>query len=232
MNDRPDGAALRRDVAAAALVVAGLLGLLSNVLLPDLSGDHAARLSALHDAGATAVVSAVAFLLMQLPLMVSLLGLGHLLRPHAPRTSTAAVLVGGLGAFGHTVLGGLSMVYVLMARSGSPATRSTYVGLYAKIESSPVMLFSVIGLAGTVIGMVLLIVALFRSHAVAVWVPGLLVAFVVLEFAGSAISPRTSDLSALCLLVAFATLARQVHRMPVSAWQSPSRAPERVPQPV
>ena len=121
-----------------------------------------------------------------------MLGLGHLLRRQAPRLSTTGVLLGCLGAFGHTVFGGLSMVYLLMA-DRRDATAAEYAALYARIESSPVMLFALLGLAGTVLGLLLLAVALFRTGVVPRWVPGLLVAFLVLEFAGSAVSAYASE---------------------------------------
>jgi hypothetical protein len=219
-NQPADGADFRRDVVAAGLVLSAVLALVSVALQPDLPSDHAARLAALHAAGAKAAISATAFLLQQLPFAVAVLGLGHLLRRRTPRLSTTGVVLGVLGAFGHTVFGGISMVYLLMA--GDPSRRSTYAVLYQKLESSPVMLFSLIGLAGTVFGLLVLAVALWRSGLVPRWVPGLIVAFVVLEFAGAGVSRYASDLAGACALIAFTALALHVRRMPIAAWQSPS----------
>jgi hypothetical protein len=219
MTDQPrDGAGFRRDVASAALLVTALLGLLSVALQPDFPSDHAARLAALDAAGARGAVSAVAFLISQLPFTVAVLGLGHLLRRQAPRLSTTGVVLGVVGAFGHTVFGGLSMAYVLMA--GDTSRRAAYAALYAHIENSPVMLFSLMGLAGTVVGLLLLAVALLRTGVVARWVPALLVAFVVLEFAGSGLSSYASDVAGACYLIAFAALAVRLHQMPVESWRS------------
>ena len=92
-----DSARTRRDLAAAALVLTSLLGLVSVALQPDFPAGHAARLAAIDHAGTTAVVSAVAFLLQQLPFIVAMLGLGHLLRSSAPRLSTTGVLLGCVG---------------------------------------------------------------------------------------------------------------------------------------
>jgi hypothetical protein len=179
MNPHPhDGARLRRDLAAAALVTTGLLGLLSVALQPDFPAGHAARLAALDAAGPRGAVSAVAFLLQQLPFIVAVLGIGHLLRSEAPRLSSAGVVLGGLGAFGHVVFGGLSMGYLLM--STDEARRPAYAALYSRIESSPVMIFAVLGLAGTVLGLLLLAVAMFRTGLVARWIPSLLLAYLVL----------------------------------------------------
>jgi hypothetical protein len=222
--DLNDGARLRRDLAAAALVTTSLLALLSVALQPDFPTEHAARLAALDAAGPRGVVSAVAFLLQQLPFTVAVLGLGHLMRRQAPRLSSLGVLLGALGAFGHTVFGGLSMVYLLM--STDVAHRREYAALYARIEASPVMIFAVLGLAGTVLGVLLLAVAMFRTGVVARWVPGLLVAFLVLEFAGSGISTYTSSVAGACFVISFCALAARVHRMPVAAWRSTAAAEE------
>ncbi len=230
MTDRPhDGASFRRDIAATALVVSALLGLLSVALQPDFPADHARRLAALDAAGAGAAVSAVAFLLQQLPFAVAVLGLGHLLRQRAPRLSTTGVVLGVLGAFGHTVFGGLSMAYLLMA--GDPSRRTAYAALYERIESSPVMLFAIAGLAGTVLGLLLLTIALFRTALVPRWVPSLLVAFLVLEFAGSAVSAYASEVAGACALIAFTALALRIHRMPVAAWRAVTRPGSRLPSP-
>jgi hypothetical protein len=53
-------------------------------------------------------------------------------------------------------------------------------------------------------------------------VPGLVVAFVVLEFAGAGISRYASDVAGACALIAFTALAVQVRRMPAAAWRSRS----------
>ena len=217
-----DGARFRRDIAAASLVVTALLGLLSVALQPDFPSDHAARLAALDAAGAGGAVSAVAFLVSQLPFAVAVLGLGHLLRRRAPRLSTTGVVLGVLGAFGHTVFGGLSMVYVLMA--GDASRRAAYAALYAHVDNSPVMIFSAMGLLGTVLGLLLLAVAMFRSGVVARWVPALLVAFLVLEFAGSGVSAYASDVAGACYVIAFCALAVRLRRMPVGSWSSAGEA--------
>ena len=82
------------------------------------------------------------------------------------------------------------------------------------------MLFSLMGLAGTVSGCSCSPIAMFRTAVVARWVPVLLVAFLVLEFAGSGLSSYASDVAGACYLIAFAALAVRLRRMPVEAWRS------------
>ena len=48
-----------------------------------------------------------------------------------------------LGAFGHTVFGGMSLVYLVMARD--TAHRATYAGLLDDVQNTPVMLFAMVG---------------------------------------------------------------------------------------
>jgi hypothetical protein len=86
------------------------------------------------------------------------------------------------------------------------------------------MLFSLMGLAGTVIGLLLLAIAMFRTAVVPRWVPALLVAFLILEFAGSSLSSYASDVAGACYLIAFAALAVRLRRMPVEAWRSVGEA--------
>jgi hypothetical protein len=112
------------------------------------------------------------------------------------------------------------MVYLVMA--GDPSRRTTYAALYQHLDTSPVMLFSLIGLTGTVFGLLVLSTALWRSGISPRWVPGLVVAFVVLEFAGAGISRYASDVAGACALIAFTALAVQVRRMPAAAWRSRS----------
>ncbi len=102
MNDA--GSTFRRDCAAAALVAAPLLIAVSSALAPSFDGDEATRLAAM--SGVTPTISALTFLLAQLPLMVAFLGIGHLLRAASVRLSLWGTCLGVGGAFAHTVFGG------------------------------------------------------------------------------------------------------------------------------
>ena len=104
----------RRLAAVLSLLVAPVLGLLFSVLSPPFPDDPAVRLAGFAD-GPLPTVSAVAFLLMQLPMLVVFLALGRLLLPAAPRLSAWGTALGVVGCFGHIVFGGLSMTYLVMA---------------------------------------------------------------------------------------------------------------------
>ena len=74
---------LPRSVAVSALVAAPVLTAVSVLLQPDLGGTSADRLAALAD-GPLPAVSAVAFLVSQLPVAVAVVAIGALLRGPVP----------------------------------------------------------------------------------------------------------------------------------------------------
>ena len=213
----------RRNIAAAGLAVTAVLSAVSVVLQPTFVDGYAARLAAIDEAGPRAAVSAVAFVLGQLPLLVGVLGVAHLLRGRAPRLSTVAATLCGLGAFGHSVFGGISLVYVVAA--GDEADRTAYASLVRQVEESPVMVFAALGLLGTVLGLLLLGVSLWRSQLVARWIPVALWVFLVVEFAGSGLSSYASFVSGVLFVVVAGALAAWVARTPVSEWTVTSVEP-------
>ncbi|MDR7364220.1 hypothetical protein [Nocardioides marmoribigeumensis] len=199
----------RRDVAATSLVVTAVLSAVSTATAPEFPSGYTDRLAAIDQAGALSWVSALTFTLAQLPFLVAVLGVGHLLRDEASRLSVVGVCLASVGAFGHAVFGGVSLVSVVMAQDA--ATRSTSAALLADVEGSPVMLFAAMGLLGTVFGLLVLAAALWRTQVAPRWVPVLVAAFLVVEFVGGNLASWAPQLSAVLYLVAFGALARTVH---------------------
>lgn len=197
----------RRFAAIASLLVAPVLGGLFVVLSPPFPDDAAQRLAGFA-AGVTPAVSAVAFLAMQLPMLVVFLAIGRLLLPGSPRLSAWGTALGVLGCFGHTVFGGLSMAYLVMAHDED--NREAYATLLTDIESSPVMVLAASGFLGTVLGQLLQSIGLFRSRIGPVWVGPAIWLFLLLEFFVSSITPWASYLAVLLLGAALWALAREV----------------------
>jgi hypothetical protein len=195
--------------ARSSLVLGPVLAGISVLFQPDLGGTPRDQLAALGDSP-LAALSAVAFLVSQLPILVAVLAIGRLLLPRAPRLSAWGTALGVLGCFGHTVFGGTSLVYLTMAHDEQH--RQVYADLMTRIQSSPVMLFSVAGLVGTVVGLLLLGIGLFRTRTGPVWVGPAIWAFLVVEFVGSSISASASYASVLLLGAAFFALAAEVGR--------------------
>ena len=207
--------------ARAALVLAPVLAAVSVVLQPDMNGDSTHQLSVL---GTTpAAVSAAAFLVSQLPMLVAILAIGRLLVPAAPRLSSWGTGLGVLGCFGHIAFGGLSLSLVMMARDAQH--RQVYAGLLDSIFNSPIMLVSVAGLAGTVLGLLVLGIGIFRTRTGPVWVGPAIWAFLVVEFVGSNLSSYSSYLSVLLLGAAFWALVPTLTPRPVGRPEVDSRVP-------
>lgn len=207
--------------ARSSLVLGPVLAGISVLLQPDLSGTPRDQLAALGDSP-LAAVSAAAFLVSQLPILVAVLAIGRLLLPAAPRLSAWGTALAVLGCFGHTVFGGTSLVYVAMAHDEQH--RGVYADLMTRIQSSPIMLFSVAGLVGTVVGLLLLGIGLFRTRTGPAWVGPAIWAFLVVEFVGSSISSYASYASVLLLAAAFFALAAELGE--------PSGAPTAVSEPL
>ena len=94
--------------------------------------------------------------------------------------------------------------------AGDGSHRDVHVDVLADLERSPIMAFAVIGLLGTVLGLLLLSVALWRGRLGPRWVPVLLGAFLVVEFAGGAVTEWSFQVAAVLYLVAFGGLAHAV----------------------
>lgn len=197
----------RRLAAVLSLLAVPVLGLVNVAFSPAFPDDPAERLAGFAD-GPLPAVSAVAFLLMQLPMLVAFLAIGRLLLPGAPRLSGWGTALGVVGCFGHVVFGGLSLCYLVMAHD--EAHRAAFAGLLADIESSPAMLFSAAGLVGTVLGTLLLSIGLFRTRTGPTWVGPAMWGFLLVEFLGSNLSNSASYLAVLLLGAAFWALAAEV----------------------
>ena len=202
----PPGGAITLRTSALALVTSAVMLAASAVTQPQLTGGAAEKLAAISSAGAQADLSAVLFAVAQLPFLFGVVGVGALLRPVAPRFASIGTGLAVAGAFGHALFGGVSLTYLVMARE--PAGQVAYARLVTDIESSPVMLVSVVGLAGTVLGMLLLSIGLFRTKVTPRWIGPALWAFLVVEFVGGALSAYASYVSSVLLVVAFVGLAR------------------------
>jgi hypothetical protein len=210
-------ATFRRDVAAIGLVTNALLMTISVMVAPEFPSGFEERLAAIDAAGTQGKISAVTFALAQLPLLAGVLGIGHLLRGRAPTLSNLGTSLAVIGAFGHSVFGGLSMAYLAMA--ADQQNRATHAALMQTIESGPAVAFMAIGLLGTVFGILLLAIGLWRAKVAPRWAAPVLGAFLVVGFAGSAVSDRAEQWSVIFYLAAFTALAVTIWRSPKESWR-------------
>lgn len=215
---------LIRTTVAASLVVGPALMIVSVLLMPDFSGGHAERLEAIAGAPGRATVSAFAFTLFQLFLAVGVLGVAHLLRTRVPRLATLAGVLVLLGAFGHAVYGGVNLVMLSMARD--LAAVDAHAAVLARAEGGLAVPVMAAGLLGTVIGFVLLGIALWRGNLGPRWVGPAMILWVPVEFAGSALSEWAFYGSGLLFAVVFGALAVAVWRSSTAHWQTAVEAAE------
>ncbi len=198
-----------RRLFAACLVVAAVGSVAWVALEPPFPEGYDARLAAIDEAGAGAAVSAFLFTATQLPWLVAVVGVAWLAHRGSSRFASVGGTLAVLGAFGHAVFGGAMIVTVLMARD--VADRTVMADLLETIELTGLLVpFMAAGLLGTVLGTLLLGVALWRSRVVPRWVPVVLWGFLAVEFVGSNLSDQATYLSSLCLLLAFGALAHRL----------------------
>jgi len=219
----------RRLAAVLSLTIAPVLALLFTALSPPFPDDPAERLAGFAD-GPLPAVSAVAFLVMQLPMLVAFLAVGRLLLPAAPRLSAWGTALGVVGCFGHVVFGGLSMAYLVMAHD--EANRAAHAALFTEIESSPVMALAAAGFVGTVLGQLLQSVGLFRTRTGPVWVGPAIWGFLVLEFFLSGVTEWASYLGVLLLAAAYWALALRIRSSAAAAGDALAPDAGRVPEAV
>ncbi|GAA4431927.1 hypothetical protein GCM10023169_37040 [Georgenia halophila] len=196
-----------RILTAVALVATALLSLLWTLLEPPLPAEG--LLTALADGGTSVAASGLLFAFAQLLFAVGMVGLGCWLRSASPRLAATGASFGVLGAFGHTLWAGVMLVQIVMAADA--ANHDVHAALVADLEASLLFLpFSMLGLAGTVLGVLLLSIALWRSRRAPRWAAPALWAFLLVEFVGTSLSDWATYVSGVLYLAAFAALAARI----------------------
>ena len=212
-----DPAVFRRTAGAVGLVGAVITSALWTLLEPAFPADYVDRLAAIEAGGTSTVISAVAFPVSQVFMLAAVLAVAHLLRHRSPVMSNLGAAMSVIGVLGHAVIAGSMLMTVTMASDQD--SRETYAALIEDFESSPFMVFAAAGLVGTVLGLLLLSIGLWRSRVTARWVPATLWAFLVIEFVGHALSDYASYVALVCLTLAFGELARVVWTSPRLEWE-------------
>jgi len=222
-----DDALFRRNGAAVALIAAPLLAVASRFVYRPTSGNQPAKLlTALHDGHGRALLGTVLFVASGLPFAIAALGIGHMLRGRFPKLSSIGASLAVLGAFSDSIASAFTIVYVQMSRD--PAHTTAYAAVIKqadKIEG----LFSILGILGTVVGLLLLSIGLFRSRIGHRWVGPLLWAFLLLEFIGSGTSASIGLASVTLALIAYWALAATVFQSPRSQWTVSALEPSQLP---
>jgi hypothetical protein len=211
-------ATFRRSAAVTGLVTTAGLMVASTVLAPEFPSGYAEQLEAVEAGGTAAAVSAFTFTLAQLPFVAAVLGIGHLLRDRAPVLSNLGTSLALVGAFGHSVYGGVSLVMLEMA--SDTANVEVHAAILEEVEGGPAVAFMAMGLLGTVLGLLLLSIGIWRAGLGPRWLAPALWAFLVVEFAGSALSEWSSHVATLIYAVVMVTLAGVVWRTDERVWRA------------
>jgi hypothetical protein len=213
----------RRTIAAVSLLATAVLSVISVILAPEFVSGGREQLDALDEAGASASVSLFAFALAQLPFIAAVLAVAHLLRGRTPLLSNLGATLGVIGAFGHAVYAGVQLVALAMVAQGGD--RIAYGAVLDRMQSGPAMTFAAMGLLGTVLGLLLLAIGLWRGSVGPRWMPAGLGAFLVVEFVGASLTEWASLLAGAIYLAVFGMLALIVWRTTDAEWDAVVSAP-------
>lgn len=216
-----------RTLAALALLLTIVLTGVSIMLMPAFDGGTEQQLEALAAAGTSAAISSVTFTIAQLPMGVGLLAIAHLVGRRAPILAAVGGTLVVLGCFGHAVHGGLSNV--MLAMSADSARLAEHAAVIDAAFAGAQLPFMLAGLAGTVLGIVVLAIGMLRGRVGGRWVPWTLLGWVLVEFAGSGLAEWAQYASLLLFSAAFAGLAIAIWRSEAAEWVSAARGPAVTP---
>jgi hypothetical protein len=220
-------AALTRGTVAASLAMCGVLTVVAVLLMPDFSGGEVEWLQAIAAAPTAASVSAMLYVASQLTLAVGLAGVAHLVRDRTPVLAALGATFAVLGAFGHAVYGGVNLVMLKMAEDAT--NRGAHAGVLSDVGSGPAIPFMAMGVLGTILGLVLLGIAVWRAGLGPRWLGPVLVLFVLVEFIGAGFSVWAGYASGLLFLVGFLALALAVSRSSDAVWTTATESSSQQP---
>jgi hypothetical protein len=211
-----DSRRFSRTMAAIGLVLGPLLFLLDTLIDPAWAEDDAAYLAEVAGHKGRYVIAEVSSTLGALIWILGMIGVMHLLRRRRVTLGQLAAGMVTVGLIGLTASFAFSVFDLAMADFEN---RAAMVGLHAELGDSLaykaywLTFFS----AGTVLGLILLAVALLRRRIVPLWSPILLgVAAVFWQVAGGDRAPDA--LALLMLTVALAPLAARIWSLSEEDW--------------
>jgi hypothetical protein len=193
---------------ALSLGAAAVLLAASVALEPNLSNNATEHLVDLHTAGPQAGASSALFLLGQAPNLIAIIAIGWLLRPHSAKLANWGTVLGVVGAMGEAAMAAVSLVFLEMANDTQH--RDVYAVFYKHVITSPLGIISLVGLVGSVLGLLLLSIGLFRAGVGPRWIGPSLWAFLLLQYVGTGLSLWAGYLSVLLSGAAYLALARTI----------------------
>ncbi|MGZ4473698.1 MAG: hypothetical protein ACXVXM_17175 [Nocardioidaceae bacterium] len=193
-------------VSAAALVVGVMALVFGSLLNPASGGESAAQtLHVVDEQGARWIGMSVMFFLSSVGMVLGLPAILSLFIRTGRRLGTAGVAVFAVGVVGLCGYAMLMVFFRAVANTGVLAGNAQALDKVSKDPSLLVFLYGWIG--GFVLGIVLIAIALLRARKVPLWVPIVMLVYVVSVPFGSHLGRLGQTVQVLALAVAFTGIA-------------------------
>lgn len=210
-----NAATFRRTAAGLSLIAAPLFGLIGAAVLPAFTGGMEGELTFIAARPERWLTGLYLDLLAWPFMIVAIIGLLHLLRV---RGVVLGHIGGGLmllGSFFHGAVLGFQFVEAPLVVSG--INHAQMVTFSEQMYEHTAFTMLLLPFMGFYVGLLILAVALWRARVVPLWIAGLIVAAIAVEFFGP---PAFHTLLFLgLLLIAFGWIGLKVLRMPDTQWE-------------
>ncbi len=185
----PPPAPIGRRTAVVALTVGATLNL-AEALIGRIVGQSPSVAGNLDALSARPTLAAAGLILgtIAVPFMlVGFVAMAQMFRPRMPKLGTTAMVLGFLGSLGFF---GVHAVGVVDFAAIDQPDRQAMVALIEATQSSSLGLVIVMPFMLGLVGCVLLtVIGYLRTRVVAIWIPVVLLAFLVLDFGGFPVGP-------------------------------------------
>ena len=185
----PRPAPIGRRTAVVALIVGAVLNL-TEALINRVIGQGTTVESSLEAWAAHPTLGAIGLALgtIAVPFMLlAFVAMAQLFRPRMPKLGTTAMILGFVGSLGFL---GIHAVGVIEHAAAGEPDRQAMVAVIDAAQNSPLAVLIVapflLGLVGSVL---LTSIGYLRTRVVAIWIPVVLLAFLVLDFGGFPTGP-------------------------------------------
>jgi hypothetical protein len=215
MGHTGNATTVRRAVAGLSLIAAPLLGLTGAALLPAFTGGMEGELAFIAAQPARWLTGLYLDLLAWPMMVVAMLGLLHLLRE---RAAILGHIGGGLlliGSFFHGAVLGFQFVEAPLVVSG--LNHAQIVAFSEQMYAHTAFSLLLLPFLSFYVGLLILAIALWRARIVPLWVAGVIVAAILVEFFGPP-AFHTLLFQGL-LLIALGWIGLAVLRMSNTQWE-------------
>jgi hypothetical protein len=211
----------RRTVAGLCLIAAPLAGLIGGLIFPPLPNDTAGTLAGISEHSGRFLMANFLFLVAFALMVPAVLGIMHLLRNRAVALGHIGGALVLLGNFFHAAVIGFALVQLPIAESGGDRAQIVALteGTYA---STAFLLLLAMLLIPSVLGSLILAVAVWRARVAPLWVAVVIVVGVATDFIVPESLNLQPDLYFAFTLLGFGWIGLKVLRMSDAQWKQAS----------